>query len=121
MLLRVTKYVLFKLQRSAAHFTRAAWPAAQEEIFRRFWGLRNVLNRPRRSATYLAAELAQFVRQHKCRRWETLASVAVQYGSDVAALRRLNNLMSDDALRSRVRVYVPGDKTSVQLCLPAVT
>ena len=92
-----------------ARLTRGSLPAAQEEIFRRFWGLRDVLNRPRRSATYLSAELAQFVRQHKCRRWETLASVAVQYGSDVAALRRLNNLMSDDALRSRVRVYVPGD------------
>lgn len=92
-----------------AYLTRGSLPAAQEEIFRRLWGLRDVLNRPRRRATYLSAELAQFVRQHKCRRWETLASVAVQYGSDVAALRRLNNLMSDDALRSRVRVYVPGD------------
>ena len=86
-------------------------PAAQEEIFKRFWGLRDVLNRPRRGATYLAAELGQFVRAHKCRRWETLASVAVAHGCDVAALRRLNNLMSDDALRSRVRVYVPGNVT----------
>ena len=93
----------------------------QEEIFRRFWGLRDVTNRPRRGATYLAAELGQFVRQHKCRRWETLASVAVQYGCDVASLRRLNNLMSDDALRSRVRVYVPGDHTVSWSCLSVVT
>ena len=55
------------------------------------------------------------MRQHKCRRWETLASVAVAYGCDVASLRRLNNLMSDDALRSRVRVYVPGDRNACWL------
>ena len=59
------------------------------------------------------------MRQHKCRRWETLASVAVAYGCDVASLRRLNNLMSDDALRSRVRVYVPGDRNACWL-LPAL-
>ncbi len=82
--------------------------AAQEEIFRRFWGLHDVLNKPKKRSTYLSADLTQFVRQHKCRRWETLASVAVQHGSDVVALRRLNNLMSDNALRSRVLVYVPG-------------
>ena len=67
-----------------------------------------MLNKPKKRSTYLSADLTQFVRQHKCRRWETLASVAVQHGSDVVALRRLNNLMSDNALRSRVLVYVPG-------------
>ena len=82
--------------------------ARQEEVFRRFWGLQDVLNKPRKCSTYVTADLASFVRQHKCRRWETLASVAVQYNSDVVALRRLNNLMSDNALRSRLIVFVPG-------------
>ena len=49
-----------------------------------------------------------FVIQHKCRHWETLTSVAVQYNVDVAAIRVLNNLMTDHSLRSRQAVYVPG-------------
>ena len=49
-----------------------------------------------------------FVIQHNCRHWETLTSVAVQYNVDVAAIRVLNNLMTDHSLRSRQAVYVPG-------------
>ena len=39
----------------------------------------------------------------------------------MAALRRLNNLMSDDALRLRMRVYVPGEYSIIWMCLPVVT
>ena len=49
-----------------------------------------------------------FVYQHKCRRWESLISVAVQYCADTTAIRVLNNLTTDHSLRSREIVYVPG-------------
>ena len=55
-----------------------------------------------------AAAPVNFVYQHKCRRWESLISVAVQYCADTTAIRVLNNLTTDHSLRSREIVYVPG-------------
>lgn len=55
-----------------------------------------------------AAAPTNFVLQHKCRRWESLISVAVQYLADTTAIRVLNNLTTDHSLRSREYVYVPG-------------
>lgn len=62
-----------------------------------------------------AAAPTNFVLQHKCRRWESLISVAVQYHADTTAIRVLNNLTTDHSLRSRDYVYVPGVPSSLRL------
>ena len=63
-----------------------------------------------------AAAPINFVLQHKCRRWESLISVAVQYLADTTAIRVLNNLTTDHSLRSREYVYVPGETCIARVC-----
>ena len=62
-----------------------------------------------------AAAPTNFVLQHRCRRWESLISVAVQYLADTTAIRVLNNLTTDHSLRSREYVYVPGESSVVRM------
>lgn len=65
------------------------------------WSIKEVVAPPAAAPAFAAARPAAFVLCHKLRGKESLASLAVKYGTDVVALKRLNNMLSDGALFSR--------------------
>lgn len=72
-----------------------------EERFLAKWGLAGVAAPPPAAPAYAAARPAAFVLCVALRGRESLAALAVRHGTDVTALKRLNNLLSDNALQSR--------------------
>lgn len=56
---------------------------------------------PPAAPAYAAARPASFVLCHRLAGKESLASLAVRYGCDTVELKRLNNLLSDNALACR--------------------
>lgn len=71
-----------------------------QERFTARWGVAGVSEPPPAAPAY-AATRPSFVLCHALRGRESLAALAVRYGADTVALKRLNNLLSDGALLSR--------------------
>lgn len=78
-----------------------------QEGFKARWGVLAVEQPPSAAPLYAAARPASFVLCHRLQPRESLAGLAVRHGTDVEALKRLNNLMSEGALGSRSLLYVP--------------
>ncbi|CAL8467063.1 g6599 [Coccomyxa elongata] len=83
-------------------------------VLKRTWGITDLVGYPRKKSLYLVAGLSHFAIQHTCRYWESLTSVAVHYNVDVAAIRVLNNLISEHSLRSRQYVFVPVQREQIR-------
>ena len=56
-----------------------------------------------------ASSASSFVYEHQCNHLSTLSEIAVRYGTDVHSIKRANNLISESALSSRQRIFVPGE------------
>ncbi|KAK9916357.1 hypothetical protein WJX75_001755 [Coccomyxa subellipsoidea] len=82
-------------------------------VMKKTWGISDLLGAPRNLNMYLVAGLPHFAFQHRCRHWESLTSVAVQYNVEVTAIRVLNNLITEHSLRSRQFVYVPVQRDQI--------
>ncbi len=65
------------------------------------WRVAGVAAPPPAAPAYAAARPASFVLCHRLAGKESLASLAVRYGCDTVELKRLNNLLSDNALACR--------------------
>ncbi|KAK9861469.1 hypothetical protein WJX84_006095 [Apatococcus fuscideae] len=85
----------------------------RHDFFSSKWGLKKSVGEPRKAAYYLGAQLSQFVWQHPTGPSDSLMAVALRYGSDVATLRRLNNLpLSELSVQSRANIYIPVQQRS---------
>lgn len=62
--------------------------------------------------------IKHFVRKHVVCKSDSLAGLAVRFGTDLATLRRYNNITSDHTLQSRAHLFVPGAPLCT-LCGPA--
>lgn len=65
------------------------------------WRVAGIAAPPPAAPAYAAARPASFVLCHRLASKESLASLAVRYGCDTVQLKRLNNLLSDNALACR--------------------
>jgi len=87
------------------------WRNLAEEVaplmFLQQWHLAAVCGKPRSQRFYMVSDLSSFVHEHKCGCLDTLSAVAVRYSSDVHTIKRVNNLISENALFSRERIFVP--------------
>ena len=72
-----------------------------QERFVAAWRVAGVAAPPPAAPAYAAARASSFVLCHALQGRDTLAALAVRHGTDVTALKRLNNLLSDGALASR--------------------
>lgn len=61
-----------------------------------------------RAAAVQTAAVTSFVREHVVQRADSLQMLAVRHGVTVPCLKRVNNLMSDHALQSRLSLFIPG-------------
>ena len=55
-----------------------------------------------------AATVSNFAHKHTVQSTETLAQLAVKYGTDVPTIKRVNNMTSDHSLQSRAHIFIPG-------------
>ncbi|GBF88813.1 hypothetical protein Rsub_01714 [Raphidocelis subcapitata] len=93
----------------------AAAAAALEPAFLRHWGLASVSlpppgapAPPRRPGFIETAALGSFVRAHAVAgRGDSFSSLAIRYGVTPQAIKRLNNVISDHSICSRVEIFVP--------------
>lgn len=72
-----------------------------EESFRRRWGVAEVAPPPPAAPAYAAVRAQSWVLAHRLEGRDSLAALAVRYGTDTTQLKRLNNLMSEHALAAR--------------------
>jgi LysM repeat protein len=86
---------------------RSLADVALEEGFMARWRVSGIVVPPPVAPGYAAAWPGAFAQLHRLQSKESLAAVAVRYQSDVVALKRWNNLLSDSALASRQHLFVP--------------
>lgn len=89
------------------------WKAAAEDEelwkvrFARRFGLGKVTGRAASKKFYADCSLASFAKHHRRAGSDTITSLALQYRTDVTALKRLNNFITDSSLYSREVVLIP--------------
>ena len=89
------------------------WKAAAEDEelwkvrFARRFGLGKVTGRAASKKFYADCSLASFAKHHRRAGSDTITSLALQYRTDVTALKRLNNFITDSSLFSREVVLIP--------------
>jgi hypothetical protein len=94
---------------------------------RRLAGLSAAVGAPRRAGFLECATLASFVRLHPVSRTDSFLSLAVRYGVHPTAVKRVNGMISDHSLHSRLEVFVPvaraeqlaGRQVEVRYCCQA--
>lgn len=79
----------------------------RSQCFIKFWKLAGLACDNQTSGFLEAVTLAHFVLKHPVKKGETLPMLAVKYGVDVTTLKRMNNIMTDHSLMSRIVVYIP--------------
>lgn len=86
---------------------RALSDAAQESSFVARYSLAGVAQPPPNLLDYARVRAEAFALCHPLHGKDSLAAIAVRYGADPAALRRVNNVISEHALACRAALYVP--------------
>jgi hypothetical protein len=77
-------------------------------LFAERWQLRAVEGSPPDRSFWSRALLRAFALEHApLRKTDTLSSLALEHGVDLAQLKRINGCMNDTALASRERAFVP--------------
>lgn len=88
--------------------TVAGSESTLQSLFAERWYLRTVEGSPPDRSFWARASLASFAIEHApLQKHDTLTSLALQYGVDLAQLKRVNGTMNDTALAARERALVP--------------
>lgn len=94
----------------ATQWRRLAEEAALE-AFKARWGLHTIVGRPRSPAVLMTLGKGAFVRQRKLHsNVDTLPSLAVACGTDVATLKVCNNIFSEHSLHTRNVIFIPAEE-----------
>lgn len=72
------------------------------------WGAAALVGSPPPAPALASAQLQHFAWRHQVGAGDTLARIAVKYGTTTASVKRLNNLMTDHSLATRDAVYIAG-------------
>ncbi|GAB4820538.1 hypothetical protein N2152v2_007584 [Parachlorella kessleri] len=66
-----------------------------------------VTARPPAPTCLVPVKLDHFVWRHRVSRSDSLASIAIQFGTSIPLIKRVNNIVSDHSLATRDSLYVP--------------
>jgi hypothetical protein len=98
--------------RVVSHCLRRLVDNILRERFIERWGICGIERLPPSPAAYVCCQLHHFVFAHTLAgSAESLPTLAVRYNVQLAALRRLNNILNDRAVSSRTAVLIPASKS----------
>lgn len=82
----------------------------QTRAFKAPWKLKDVVGDPISGSFWRDNSIGRFAISHRLVRGDTVASLAVRYSVQVVDIKRLNNMMSEHGIYSRMRVLIPISK-----------
>ncbi|XP_047336858.1 F-box protein At1g55000 [Impatiens glandulifera] len=82
----------------------------QKSAFKAPWKLKDVVGNPISGSFWRDNSIGRFAISHRLVRGDSVTSLAVRYSVQVVDIKRLNNMMSEHGIYSRMRVLIPVSK-----------